>query len=321
MPPVLRRSLASLRTASYWVQAQAIFAVLGVLKRLPAEAALNFVGRAARRIGPLLGRHRVALRNLELAMPEKSAAEREAIAGDMWENMARLAGEYVFLDQLFDYDPDGRGDSRIDVVGRDLFEQLYHDKRPKVFFTAHLGNFELLPICAATFGLPVTAMFRPPNNPFIAKRVLAARSTSMGHLVPSRAGAAITLARILEDGGNVGVLVDQKFANGLDTTFFNAPCQTNPLLARLVRQFDCDVYPAHCVRLPGGRFRLTLEPALDIPRDKATGQVDVHRLMQGINDRVEAWVRDDPGQWMWFHKRWNIVRTKPARKTGTSASA
>ncbi|MGQ7498535.1 LpxL/LpxP family acyltransferase [Streptococcus suis] len=23
-----------------------------------------------------------------------------------------------------------------------------------------------------------------------------------------------------------------------------------------------------------------------------------------LNDTVEGWVREYPGQWMWFHKRW-----------------
>jgi KDO2-lipid IV(A) lauroyltransferase len=95
-------------------------------------------------------------------------------------------------------------------------------------FTAHTGNFELLPIAAATYGLDVMALFRPPNNPYIARRVLAARRTSMGHLVPSRAGAAFTLARRLEAGGGVGVLVDQKFHKGAKTRFFGLRQDQSP---------------------------------------------------------------------------------------------
>ena len=309
------RIAALSRLASYWVQAKIISAVLGIFKLFPANAALNFMGKAARKVGPLLGRHKIALENLALAFPEKTKAEHEAIAGDMWENMARLAAEYVFLDQLFDFDPTKPDEGRITAEGDALFAELRDDPRPKIFFTGHLGNFELLPICAATFGLEITAMFRPPNNPFIAKKVLGARSTEMGHLVPSKAGASITLARILENGGSVGMLVDQKFINGIDTTFFGAPCLTSPLLAKLARQYDCAIYPAHCVRLPNGRFRLKLEAALKVPRLADSDRVDVSALMQQVNNKVEEWIRDDPGQWMWFHKRWQIIRTKPVKKT------
>ncbi len=98
----------------------------------------------------------------------------------------------------------------------------------------------------------------------------------MGKLVPSHAGSSFALARQLERGSGVGVLVDQKFRKGLKTKFFGQDVQTNPLLAKLVRQFNCEVYPARCIRLPGNRFRLELEPAIDIPR-KPDGSCRRHR--------------------------------------------
>jgi KDO2-lipid IV(A) lauroyltransferase len=34
--------------------------------------------------------------------------------------------------------------------------------------------------------------------------------------------------------------------------------------------------------------------------------VDVRAATQLVTDVVERWVRDNPGQWMWFHKRWEL---------------
>lgn len=301
------RWVLAARRARDWSVAMVIFAFLAIVSLFPMNPAIDFVDRAARRIGPWTTRHRLALANLARAFPEKSDAEREQIAIDMWGNMARLAAEYVFLDQLFDLDPEAETPGRVEVAGADIFNDLRDNPRPFIVFTAHTGNFELLPIAAATFDLDVTALFRPPNNPYIARRVLSARRTSMGHLVPSRAGAAIALARKLETGGGVGMLVDQKFHKGAVTTFFDLPVMTNPLLAKLARQFDCEVFPARCVRLPGGRFRLDFEAAMPVPRT-ADGSVDVIATAQMLNDKVEAWVREYPGQWQWFHDRWNIKR-------------
>ena len=303
------RLFALLRNGMNWAIAQLIFGLLAILHMFPPEPALRVLSWLSRKLGPLLGRHKVALNNLHLALPELPKSAHQLIASDMWENMARLAGEYVFLDDLFDYDPSTPGPSRIEIIGADLFQKLCGDKKPKIFFTAHMGNFELLPIAAATFGLDVTAMFRPPNNAYVAERILSARKTKMGHLVPSKAGASITLARVLEGGGNIGVLVDQKFNNGIETRFFGVSCVTSPLVAKLARQYDCDIYPAFCIRLPGGRFRLTLEDKLPVPRD-TNGKIDQTALMQSINDRVEKWVRMHPGQWMWFHKRWKIGKVR-----------
>jgi Kdo2-lipid IVA lauroyltransferase/acyltransferase len=304
----LTRVVIALNRVKDWLVATLVLSLLNLISLLPADRAIGFVDRVARRIGPLTSRHRLALENLKRAFPEKSPAEREQIAIDMWGNMARLAAEYVFLDQIFDFDPDASEPGRIEVEGAETFFKLRDGNRPFIVFTAHTGNFELLPVAAAAYGLDVMALFRPPNNPYIARRVLAARRTSMGHLVPSRAGAAFTLARRLEVGGGVGVLVDQKFHKGARTRFFGLETQTNPLLAKLVRQFECEVYPARSIRLPGGRHRLVVEPAVTIPH-KPDGVVDVEATAQLLNDKVESWVREYPGQWQWFHDRWNIKHT------------
>jgi KDO2-lipid IV(A) lauroyltransferase len=294
--------------------AQFAMAALWLLRKLPADKALDFAARTARAIGPRFGRHRTAVDNLRRAYPEKSPAEIEAIAMEMWDNMARLAAEYVFLDQLFDFDPNDRSSGRIEIAGEDLFIRLAAENKPHILFTAHLGNFELLPIAAAVHGLKITALFRPPNNPYIADYVLSARRSNMGELLETRTGAAFALAGILERGGNVGALVDQKFSGGVETTFFGRPCETNPVLPMLARRFECPVHPARCIRLPGNRYRLEIMDELELPRD-ASGEIDVQASAQLLNDVVEGWVRESPGQWMWFHKRWSLnPRRRKKRK-------
>lgn len=309
-----------MRMANYWLIAQAAKAAIGLARLLPMDVALNSADWSARRLGPLFGRHRVALDNLRKAFPEKSEAEIRAIALDMWGNMARLGAEYVYLDRLFDYDPARPNMGRIEARGVELYDRIAAEKgKPHIIFTAHLGNFELIPIGGEAYGLYATAMFRPPNNPYIADYILSTRRASMGKLVASRTGAAIALARVLEEGGNIGALVDQKFQHGIITTFFGRPCETSPLLPKLARQFDCDVYPVRSTRLPGNRFRLEVEEKLDLPRD-ADGKVDIAATAQLMTDVVERWVRDTPGQWMWFHKRWKLTPPR-RRKAPRSGSA
>jgi Kdo2-lipid IVA lauroyltransferase/acyltransferase len=305
MKRLLRKLGRRFKTAEHWLTAQVSLAILGLLRLLPPDAALETAERAARKIGPMVGRHKLALDNLRRAYPEKPPEELEKIASDMWANMARLAVEYVFLDKLFDFDPTASEPGRVAVTGIEIFKQVRDEKRPHIFFTGHLGNFEFLPIAAATFGLQVTSLFRPPNNPYIADYIHRTRRTSMGGLLPSRAGVALQLARVLDEGGNIGVLVDQKFIGGVRTRFFGRECNTSPLVPKLARHYDCDVYPARCIRLPGGRFHLQVYDKLELPRDES-GAVDVERMAQLLNDVVEEWVRADPGQWMWFHKRWEI---------------
>lgn len=125
----------------------------------PAESSDKLFGESSPRcIGPLTPRPGIATDNLRQAYPEKSDAEIE-IAREMWDSMARLFAEYIFLDAIFDFDPYATTPGLVEVEGI-VFERLRDEKKPHIFFTAHTGNFELLPICAATFGLNVTALFR-----------------------------------------------------------------------------------------------------------------------------------------------------------------
>ncbi|PSJ60033.1 lipid A biosynthesis lauroyl acyltransferase [Kumtagia ephedrae] len=307
------------RQAGHWLTAQVALAIMRVLRLFPADKAINFADRAARRLGPLVGRHQVALDNLRKAYSDKSEAEIREIAVDMWGNMARLAAEYVFLDSLFDFDVHATSQGRVEVEGIPFFEKIAVEDKPHILFTGHLGNFELLPIAGAAYGMKVTSLFRPPNNPYIADFIHSTRRSTMGGLIASRAGVSFTLARILDENGTIGVLVDQKFVNGLPTTFFGRPCETSPLLPKLARQYDCDVYPARCVRLPGNRFRLVIEPKLELPRTER-GRVDIHATAQLLNDVVERWVREDPGQWMWFHKRWKLTKASRRRARGAASA-
>ena len=311
---ILRYRVVRMATrANHWLIARFALGAMWLLRKLPADKALDFAAFAAKKVGPWFGRHRTALDNLRQAYPEKSEQEIEAISLEMWDNMARLAGEYVFLDQLFDFDPENRTSGRIEIVGEELFVRLAAENKPHILFTAHLGNFELLPIAAAVHGLKVTALFRPPNNPYIADYVLSTRRSNMGELMETHAGAAFALAAILDKGGNVGALVDQKFTGGVYTTFFDRPCETNPVVPMLARRFDCPVHPARCVRLPGNRYRLEIHDALELVRD-ADGDIDIEASTQLLNDVVEGWIREDPGQWMWFHKRWMLSGRRRSRR-------
>ncbi len=303
----MRKAVASLiRTAKRVEQlltAALAIAVLNLLGLLPVGPAMRFADALARTAGPWLPRQRVAMANLRRAFPDMDEAEHLALSRDMWVAMARLATEYVFMEKLIGPVDPGRLPERIEVEGVDIFLKMRDEGGPHIIFTAHIGNFEVLPIVAAAYGLDVASLFRTPNNPYIARRLATARGARMGQLVPSGHGAALTLTRILENGGNVGMLVDQRFARGIEARFFGHPCDTNPLAAKLARRMDCPVHPARCIRLPDGRFRVEIFPALVPPRDGA-GEIDVAAFTQMITGIVEDWVRQTPGQWQWFHKRW-----------------
>jgi KDO2-lipid IV(A) lauroyltransferase len=214
-----------------------------------------------------------------------------------------MAAEFVFVDRIFDLDPDNLNAGRIEVEGAETFVAIREGNRPSIMFTAHTANWELLAVCAARFDLDVSVLFRPLNNVLLGRWLDKVRGSMMGTLIESRSGALLALGGVLERGGNVGLLVDQRFHRGLSLPFFGHPAKTNPSLGKLARRYDCDVYASRAVRLPKGRIRLELKGPIELPRD-ASGAVDVEATMIKVNGIVEGWVRENPGQWLWMHRRW-----------------
>jgi Kdo2-lipid IVA lauroyltransferase/acyltransferase len=99
------------------------------------------------------------------------------------------------------------------------------------------------------------------------------------------------------------MLADQKLNDGIPVPFFGRPAMTTSALASLALRFDCDVLPARVERLRGAHFRLTVFPALPLPRS-GKPQADVAALMGQVNAILESWIRDRPGEWFWVHRRW-----------------
>ncbi|HEY7577978.1 MAG TPA: lipid A biosynthesis lauroyl acyltransferase [Acetobacteraceae bacterium] len=276
---------------------------LATLRRTDPDRASDWCGALARRVGPLSRAHRIGRANLRAAFPQKDAAWIEATLRDAWENLGRVAGEYVHLGRLWDYDPRHPNSGRIVTEDARLFFQLQDDGLPALCFAAHLGNWELPAVMAAAHGMPSAVLYRMPNNKAVAREIAHIRAPLMGHLIRSRVQAPLEMAAALERGEHLGMLVDQHFTRGVDVTFFGRRCKANPSIARFARRFECPVVGVRVIRLSDRRFRIAAEGPFELPRD-ADGRIDVAQSTQMITSVVERWVRENPGQWLWFHRRW-----------------
>ena len=292
------------RKILYAVQGAGIAAVFGLLRLLPVDGASALGGFVARQIGPRLAVSRVGRRNLAAAFPEKSAQEIERILRGVWDNLGRTGAEYAHLDHIYDTGPGGPVEGgRIQAVGIEHFTALRDDGKPAILFTAHCGNWELLPIGAMRHDLPVAVVFRPPNNPFAADLARRVRRRSMGRLLPSGMLGTIAATEALEQGEHLGILVDQHYGLGLEIPFFGRPARTAATLAKLARRFRCPVHGAFVERLGGARFRIVLLPPLEIQWTEDAA-ADIRGVMTQVNKIIEGWVRARPEQWLWLHRRW-----------------
>lgn len=274
-----------------------------LLGRADPDRASDLCGAIARRIGPLVPAHRIGQANLRAAFPDKDAAWVEATLRDAWENLGRVAGEYANMARIAELDPDHPNVGRVQTDDVPMFMALKDDGKPALCFCAHLANWEIPAVAIASHGLPTAVVYRMPNNKAVAKEIIRIRGPLMGRLIRTRAQAAVEMAAALSEGEHLGMLVDQHFSRGVDVTFFGRRCKANPSIARLARRFDCPVVGVRVVRLPGHKFRIDGFGPYDLPRTE-DGQIDVQASTQMITTIIEGWIREHPGQYLWFHRRW-----------------
>jgi lauroyl/myristoyl acyltransferase len=67
----------------------------------------------------------------------------------MWDNLGRVFAEYPHLDEIW---------RRTEVVGADIVRGLAAAKTPALFFSAHIGNWEINLMGATRNGLPAPAI-------------------------------------------------------------------------------------------------------------------------------------------------------------------
>jgi len=299
----LRRSLK--KTGDAAVGALAV-GFLRLLRMANPDTVANIAGAVMRRVGPLFRENKIARAQLTAAFPEKTPAEIEKILSGTWDNLGRMGAEFAHLDRLWDFDPDHpKKDGRIQLNDVDIerFRILLEDGKPALIFAAHLANWELPAICAATYKLDSAALYRRPNIKRLNDWITETRSATMGELISTGLEAPMKISQALERGAHVGMLVDQYYVRGVEVTFFGRKTRANPLIARLAQHFDCPIHGVRIIRLPGNRLRGELTDEIQPARD-ANGNVDIAGTMQRIMTVIEGWVREYPEQWLWQHRRW-----------------
>ncbi len=284
-------------------------AALRLLRVLGPVKSSNLLGGLSRAIGPLLPVSRVADSNLRAALPELDAAARRRVVRGVWENLGRTVGELPHLAGLTETAA-GPG---WEIVGGETLGWLMERGGPAMFFSGHIGNWEVLPAAAAARGVPVSLFYRSAENKQIDAMILNLRRpagwTDM-HLFPKGAAGARQSLKHLSQGGRLAMLMDQKMNDGIEARFFGRPAMTAPALAAIALRLRCPVIPAYVERLAPARFRVTCEPPLTLP-DSGDRRADVAALTQVVNDTMERWIRAKPESWLWLHRRWPKANSEP----------
>ena len=294
----------------------AVMAARASVRPLPMTAVLA--------VGALLGRafhaldrshRRLALHNLEAAFPARPEEERAAIAREMFAHFGRLLAVLLKFSTM-------RPEQMLACVefeGEERVRAAHGLGKGVLLFTGHFGYWEINALVHALALHPMSVLARPLDNPLLHDLLEQVRGRT-GNSVIYRRGAVRRVLRALAANQAVAVLIDQHIqtADAVYVDFFNRPAATTSALAALALRTGAPVIPVFALPLPGGRFRMVYEHAVDPPRGDAPDAL--RDFTQRCTDVLEMYVRRYPGLWLWMHRRWRDSEPAPAHGMFPSAS-
>ncbi len=269
--------------------------VQGAARVLPLEVASKASGFAWRLIAPHLYRQERVMRNLALAYPGMTDAERETLAAKMWENLGRTFGESFHLEKI-------ASDGRVTFESEEELSEIA--RSPCVVCGLHLGNWELVAYAGKRIGVPFTGVFQRISNPYVDAETHKMRAFLYeGGLLPKTPVTARRLLKAARSGGYPAFLADLRDDRGASVPFFGHPARSNVFPALLARTTGLPLYAGAAYRLPDVRFQIK---AVRIPIPETDDrEADAVAATAALQAQFEAFIREAPEQWMWAHRKWD----------------
>jgi Kdo2-lipid IVA lauroyltransferase/acyltransferase len=247
-------------------------------------------------------RRRVALRNLALCFPERSAAERETLARDHFGWLGRSLLERGLLW----YAPVARLRGLIHVEGDVTLAE--RSERPVMWLVPHFLALDVAGVATQLFQTrKVGSIYQQQSDPAFDAAMRAGRLRFDGGDIFPRSDKALPLVRAIRRGWAFFNLPDMDFGerDAAFVPFFGVQAATLLAPSRMAKALQMVVQPVVAEMLPGGQgYKVRfLEPWAHFPTDDPLADA------RTMNAWIEDEIRRNPAQYLWVHKRF---KTRPA---------
>lgn len=284
-------------------------AFVGFCRLFPMDKAADLSARLVTRLAPGSRRHKKALANLEIAFPDKSPEEREAIALEMWDNIGRVIVETMNIDRLLE-----QADRM--TIENDVYRRYKGKMGTVVAASMHMGNWEIAAWPFALCEAKMAGIYRLVKNPYVDAYLKRMRSRlySGGLFAKGRAPgktAGHDTVRMISshirdvmrnETATVGFLADLYDGKGIAVPFFGREAKSTPFPAILARRLGARMWIGRCVRVGRqSRFSIAFKE-VRVPRTD-DAEADVREITAAVQQQFEEWIRQTPGQYMWTNRR------------------
>ncbi len=236
--------------------------------------------------------------NLALCFPQHTPRQREA-----WlrQHFYLLARSIVDRGLLWFGQPSAILDT-VPVTGLEHLDELLKAKRKIILLAPHFIGLDAA-ATRLTMVLPESAtMYTQQSDSEVDQLLREGRGRFNTVNLVSRHDGVRGLIRHLRNGIPVYYLPDMDFgkAGAVFVPFFNVPAATLLATAQIAKTWDAAVVPILSHLDAGtGQYRVKILPPLDHFPGEQTPQEATLRL----NQLIESWIRPDPPQYYWVHRR------------------
>ncbi len=246
-------------------------------------------------------RRQVALRNVQLCLPELSAPQQQALVREHFQWLARSLLERSVLW----YASAERLKRLIHVEGDVHLAET--SERPVMWLVPHFLGVDVAGAATQLFQTrQVCNVYTEQSNKVLDAALKHGRGRFGRAEMFTRQQSALPMVRAIKRGSAFFNPSDMDFGlrDAAFVPFFGHPAATLLAPSRLARSLNMVVQPVVAEILPGGqgwRVRF-LPPWQDWPTDDA--EADAARMNRFIEDEI----RHNPAQYLWVHKRF---KTRP----------
>ena len=242
-------------------------------------------------------RNLIGMKNLNLVFPDKKFIEKKKILRKMWFHFGRVIGEYPHLHKI-----NVHNNKNIQVIGINNLLGPLKKKKNCIYFSAHIGNWELSSHPLTQNGFKINFVYRAFNNEYVDNLLRKIRFKYGVKLIKKGSDGAKECIKILKNKENLGMLIDQKMNDGLPIIFFNKLAMTAPAIAKFALKFKCQIIPALCIREKGVKYKIEYFKPIKYSFLKKLESEE--KIMLYLNKIIEDWILKYPEQWIWVHDRW-----------------
>ncbi len=245
-----------------------------------------------------------ALNGLAVAFPEKTEKEREAIAKASFKNMITTFVEFAYTSKY----SDEKLGKKIKVEGLEHLEKALEKNCGAVVITGHIGNWENIASIVAVKKMRPAFIVRPLDNRKIGEYVKEWRTKRGGQEISRKKHArGSDLREIFEalyDNKPIGFISDQNFSDGVFVYFFGKLACTAAGPITIAMKTGAPVLFAFDKRHKDYTHTVTFSEEMSLEIKESKEKTILYNT-QKYTKVLEDYIRKNPEDWLWVHKRWN----------------